>query len=334
MKKAVVLTISLSAILILFAAFALLLISCPQKNAVGKVIKIESGASVGEVAVMLKKEGIIRSQSLFRIFLRLSGSDKKIQAGTYKFKPGIGLAEIIDMLRNGKTATVQVTIPEGSTTRAIAEILDKAGVCKKQEFILSAGNTSLAKNAGLPAGNFEGFLFPDTYFFPENENPETIILAMSQNFFMRLARITGGLEVKPRELFDKVVLASIVEREYRVPSEAKLIASVFMNRLKIGMALQSCATVVYVITEKLGKPHPSVVHYTDLAIKDPYNTYLHRGLTPGPISNPGETALRAVFNPQKSDYLYFRLMDSSDGSHKFSKTFEEHVQESIPVKGF
>jgi UPF0755 protein len=138
---------------------------------------------------------------------------------------------------------------------------------------------------------------------------------------------------KPR-LRENVILASIVEREYGVPQEAGLMASVFRNRLAIGMALQSCATVVYIITEKQDKPHPSVVYYSDLAIKDPYNTYIHRDLPPGPISNPGETALSAVFNSPKSDYLYFRLIDSSSRQHRFSKTFEEHAGETIPVKGF
>jgi UPF0755 protein len=100
------------------------------------------------------------------------------------------------------------------------------------------------------------------------------------------------------------------------------------------MALQSCATIVYIITEKQLKPHPQVVHYSDLEIPDPYNSYIHRGLPPGPISNPGETALRAVFNSPQSDYLYFRVIENSEGTHKFSKTFEEHTGEAIPVKGF
>lgn len=334
MKKIPVFPVFLSILLILFVGVVLLLMVPPGKNGDEKVVKIEKGTSAGDVAAILKKEGLIRSPALFHGFLRLSGSDKKIQAGTYRIKPGVGLAEIIDMLRNGKTARIQVTIPEGSTMKAVAAILEKSGVCKSQEFVLAARDKALAKRAGIPAENFEGFLFPDTYFFEEEGGPESVILVMAQNFFKKLAQIAPEAESDPRVLFEKVILASIVEREYRIPSEAKIIASVFLNRLKIGMALQSCATVVYVITEKQNKPHPSVVHYSDLAIRDSYNTYLHRGLPPGPISNPGETALNAVFSPQKSGYLYFRLIDASTGTHKFSETFDEHVQESIPVKGF
>ena len=244
------------------------------------------------------------------------------------------LAGIIDMLKNGEISRIQVTIPEGSTMKAIASLLDKSGVCKSVDFLLAANDATFAKRAGIPASNVEGFLFPDTYFFPEGGSAESVIMTMTQNFFRKLALIAGTESDRRKPYSAKLPSRLIVEREYRVPSEAALIASVFENRLRIGMALQSCATVVYIITEKQNKPHPSVVYYSDLAIRDPYNTYLHRGLPPGPISNPGETALRAVFNPQKSDYLYFRLMDVSSGRHRFSQTFEEHVQESIPVKGF
>jgi len=333
MKKKTVLPMFFSAFLVIAAVVVLSVVASPPGGHDEKVVLIEKGASAGSVAALLHEEGLVRSPALFQVLLRLSGSDTKIQAGRYRMRQGLRLAGIIDMLRKGEISRIQVTIPEGSTMKAIAMLLDKSGVCKNADFLLAANDAALAKRAGIPASRFEGFLFPDTYFFPEGGSAESIIATMTQNFFKKLALI-AGTEPDPKTLFDKVTLASIVEREYRVPSEAALIASVFANRLRIGMALQSCATVVYVMTEKQNKPHPSVVHYSDLEIRDPYNTYLHRGLPPGPISNPGETALRAVFSPQKSDYLYFRLMDVSSGRHRFSQTFEEHAQESIPVKGF
>jgi UPF0755 protein len=121
-------------------------------------------------------------------------------------------------------------------------------------------------------------------------------------------------------------MASIVEREYRSPDEAPVMAGVFYNRLKLRMRLQSCATVVYVITEIQGKPHPSRLFDKDIEIKDPYNTYTQRGLPPGPIASPGLTALNAAINPAETDYLYFRLVNQAEGRHYFSKTLDGHIQ--------
>ena len=298
------------------------------------VFRVENGASAGEIASMLFEKGLIRNPSLFRVLLRLSGADRKLKAGTYSIEAGSSMLDIIILLSEGKVLQIQVTIPEGFTARAIGLILEKAGICSQSSFLAAATDPALAERAGLPGYDFEGFLFPDTYMFPAAASAETIVIAMAANFFEKLENIAPGSAQDKMRLRNDVILASIVEREYGVPQEAGLMASVFQNRIAIGMALQSCATVVYIITEKQGKPHPRVVYYSDLAIKDPYNTYIHRGLPPGPISNPGETALRAVFNSPKSDYLYFRLIDSSSRQHRFSRTFEEHAGETIPVKGF
>jgi len=131
----------------------------------------------------------------------------------------------------------------------------------------------------------------------------------------------------------RIILASIVEREYRLSEEAPRIAGVFWNRLRIGMALQSCATVVYIITEIQGKPHPEILYNRDIEIKHPFNTYLNRGLPPGPIANPGMTALKAVFRPEASRYLYFRLLDPKTGKHYFSESLDEHIKAgSLAVK--
>ncbi|HWR10910.1 MAG TPA: endolytic transglycosylase MltG [Rectinemataceae bacterium] len=299
-----------------------------------KVLRIEKGYTAGDVASLLRAEGLIRNRLVFQIYLRVSGADRKLKAGTYKIVQGTSLPSLVAALTQGKTLQIQVTIPEGSTARAIARILDKAGICGQEDFLAAVGNSALTARAGIPGATFEGFLFPDTYLFSENSDAEMIALAMAQTFFRKLGKILPGRKPDDKRLYEAVILASIVEREYGVEEEAGLIASVFKNRLAIDMALQSCATVVYIITEKQRKPHPKVVHYVDLEIDDPYNTYIHRGLPPGPISNPGETSLRAVFNSPESDYLYFRLIEDSEGLHKFSKTFQEHTGEAIPVKGF
>lgn len=325
----------LGALSVIFALALLFLGPGPVDASEGKIlVRVERGSSAADVAAILRDQGLIRNKALFQILLRATGTDKKLKAGTYRIEKGLSAASIVALLAEGKISQVQVTIPEGSTSRAIADILERAGICGAEEFMAAIADKDLALKLGIPGSSAEGYLFPDTYLFPEKSAAEEIVRALARNFFKKIASLAPAMAETPKALYDSVVLASIVEREYRVASEAGLIASVFKNRLRIGMPLQSCATVVYVITEKQGKPHPKVVYYSDLAIADPYNTYLHRGLPPGPISNPGETALKAVFNTPQSDYLYFRLADGATGSHKFSRTFDEHTGDSIPVKGF
>jgi UPF0755 protein len=176
----------------------------------------------------------------------------------------------------------------------------------------------------------EGYLYPDTYLFPPAYPASRVVTAMADTFFIRLKEIRDDiLSLSPEELNRRVIIASIVEREYRVNEEAALMAGVFYNRLEIGMALQSCATVEYVITEIQGRPHPEVLYTRDTEIRDPYNTYIRPGLPPGPISAPGKVALEAAFNPAASDYLYFRLVDSASGQHYFSKNLDDHIRAGV-----
>lgn len=158
---------------------------------------------------------------------------------------------------------------------------------------------------------------------------------MVDTFFSRITDIDADtLSLPPEELNRLIILASIVEREYRLDEEAPLMAGVFINRLNINMALQSCATVVYVITEVQGRPHPEMLYNRDIEIRDPYNTYIRPGLPPGPICSPGSVALRAVLNPSETNYMYFRLVNQASGKHYFSNTLDDHIRASVLyVKG-
>ena len=172
----------------------------------------------------------------------------------------------------------------------------------------------------------EGYLFPDTYFLPVGFPPEQIIIMMADNFFKKIENIIpNALNIDQNELHEKVILASIVEREYRLAEEAPLIAGVFTNRLNINMGLQSCATVEYIITEILGRPHPRIITRQDLEIRNSYNTYMWTGLPPGPISVPGAVALTSAFFPANTQYFYFRVEDARIGKHYFSRTNDEHI---------
>jgi UPF0755 protein len=161
---------------------------------------------------------------------------------------------------------------------------------------------------------------------------------MLDNFYIKIAALGIDTDTFDRDaLYNKVILASIIEREYRAKSEAPVMAGVFYNRLKRGMRLESCATVEYIITGIEGKPHPVRLFFSDLEIENPYNTYLNKGLPPGPISSPGETALAAAFFPAENDYLFFRLLDPAAGRHHFSKSYDEHLRTGTVefyIKGF
>jgi UPF0755 protein len=237
---------------------------------------------------------------------------------------------IHNTLVSGRQVLLRVTVPEGLTLKKTARILAEAGICGEEEFLAAASNPELLDRYHIPGRTMEGYLFPDTYLFPAAYPAPKVLEAMAETFFERLRLIEpDALSMSPEELNRRVIIASIVEREYRVDEEAPLMAGVFYNRLSIGMALQSCATVEYVITEIQGRPHPDLLYTRDTEIRDPYNTYIRPGLPPGPISAPGAVALGAAFHPEKSNYLYFRLTDARAGRHYFSETLDAHIRAGL-----
>ena len=297
-------------------------------------VVFEKGQAVSFLAEELAQKKLIRSSAFFKLYLKFSGKDTKLKAGSYRINPGQSTVQIARLFVDGKVNTIRITIPEGYTSRQIAAMLEYERITGAREFLEAANSPEVLKEIGIPAQSAEGFLFPDTYMVAENTPASEIVRLLSANFFQKLKEVTGNTGIDDRDLLDKVILASIVEREYRKEEDAGKIARVFLNRLKIGMPLQSCATIVYILTERMGKPHPEKIFFSDLEIKDPYNTYRNRGLPPGPISNPGIASLNAVFNPPENDYLYFRLSEDGSGSHVFSRSFDEHIQNGIPVKGY
>jgi UPF0755 protein len=320
--------IAAAALLSFAAAFAAFALAARPSTAIpegGAIFAVERGEAAGAVARRLESAGLIRSSLAFRALAKIRGVDSSIKAGSYRVMPGMGAAGLLDDLVAGRQALVRVTVPEGLTLSQIAVLLDGLGIAGKAEFVFACRDPAFTSELGLRASSLEGYLFPDTYLLPVAFGPREAARAMVDAFKSRVSSIPEAAALSPSELHSRVVLASIVEREYRLPEEAPLMASVFYNRLRIGMALQSCATVVYVITEKLGKPHPEQLFDRDIRIPDSYNTYLHPGLPPGPISNPGLTALLAAFRPAATKYLYFRLVDEERGSHHFSASLEEHV---------
>ena len=299
----------------------------------GVLFSLKAGESAASVASRLQSIGALRSSMVFRLLAKIKHQESRLKAGTYSIKPGMGTEAILQTIVSGRQALIKVTIPEGYRLSQVASLLEKAAVCEASQFTKLAHDPVFIQKNGIAASSLEGYLFPDTYFFTRDLGAEKAIFSMLTAFKEKINSFPEAEGLSPEALNEKVILASIIEREYRAEDEAALMAGVFYNRLRIGMALQSCATVVYIITEKLGKPHPEVLFDRDINISDPYNSYIHRGLPPGSISNPGGVALRAAFRPEKSAFLYFRLVDQEEGRHHFSLSLDEHISaKSLYVK--
>ena len=335
LKKSVIIPGFLFVFVILFSIVQVLPVST-AKRAVEVRVEIPSGTSVRSVSRTLKEKKLIRNGFYFFVCARFSfvrslvtGSNEpfSLKSGVYTISSSMTYSEIFKILASGKQEYIRVSIPEGLTISKIASKLEEAGVCSVEDFKVAARNSELLSEYGIPGDSFEGFLFPDTYFFNPLMKGEAVVRLMADNFFEKIKSVKGFEKLSRDQLFYDITLASIVEREYRIDEEAPLIASVFRNRLKHNIGLYSCATIEYILTEIQGKPHPDVITYSDLAIDSPYNTYKWAGLPPGPISNPGLVAIDAAVNSAKTDYYFFRLVDANAGRHVFTKDFSTHVSE-------
>ena len=296
-------------------------------------IEVKKGESARSVGLRLENAHLIRSRYFWYFLCRFNS--EFIKSGFYRIDVPASQMAIHGVLVSVRQLLRRVTVPEGVTLKKTAKILEDAGICAADAFLAASAAPETIKNYRIPGPTMEGYLFPDTYLFPADYPAGEVVKTMADNFFSKVRDIYAeALALRPEELNRLVILASIVEREYRLETEAPLMAGVFFNRLDIGMALQSCATVEYVITEIQGRPHPEVLSTRDTEIRDPYNTYVRPGLPPGPISAPGATALQAAFHPAASEYLYFRLVDPSSGRHYFSRTLDDHIRAGILyVKG-
>lgn len=321
------------AILILILAMCLSLFS-PASSEDKKVTvdyHLENGMTIPKIGEDLQDAGIIRSANAFYIYARIY--KPVVKSGFYHLESSMALKEIFSALSTGAQMQIPVTVKEGLTSRMIAELLDQKEIVSKESFLAAVKDKELLSELNVPSDTAEGYLFPDTYSFIKNMNADDVLKIFVKNFWATLKNNNITVNDIPN-FHNTVILASIVEREYQVPEEAPLIAGVFMNRLNKNINLGSCATVVYIITEVLNKPHPSQLFYADLEVDNPYNTYKNSGLPPAPICNPGLIALKAAAKPTKSDFLYFRLTDASAGKHTFTRTLDEHIDAGrLYVKG-
>ena len=280
---------------------------------------IPRGASFGQATDSLARSGIIGSPKLFRLYGRFTGGDRNIKPGTYLLKHGTPWSDIISALNGGHGLVNTVTVPEGYTISQITPLLARTLKVPADSVTAAVSDTALLARLDVPNKTLEGYLFPDTYAFPIGTTARQAVREMVYSFERRWRPEWDSsivdLSINRNDL---VTMASIVEREARLPEERPVIAAVYYNRLKRGMLLQADPTVQYALGHHVGR-----VLYKDLTIDSPYNTYVHKGLPPGPVASPGVASLVAAANPANVPYLYF--VASRDGHHEFRMTLEQHT---------
>lgn len=302
------------------------------------LIEIVAGDTTSDIATKLAAAGLIRQPILFTSLVRANGYDEQLRTGLYVFAPGTSMSEMLAILRQGSTAEVEVTIPEGLRLEEVAERFSLASSYTTEEFLAVARDGAAFKDdyfllSSLPDGaSLEGYLFPDTYNISATATPEETVRMLLDNFNRRYSTIEREVLVPNASVHDIVTMASIVQREAARTDEMPLIAAVFWNRLEPANAaetgggkLQADPTVQYAlgyseVEETWWRKNLSV---GDLTMDNPYNTRINNGLPPGPISNPGLDALRGAARPAEEDYLYFVASCAGDGTHNFARTLGE-----------
>jgi len=285
-------------------------------------VRIPEGASYAQGLNILKENGIIKYPSIYLILARIAGVDRSLMAGYYSMSPSMSPLEIFDHLIKGKTIQYTITIPEGATLEDIREIFRGTGLIDDESWQLVYDREFL-DSLDVHAPSLEGYIYPDTYKFPKGMDPRIIFRIMVQRmrevFDERLRKRAEELGMTENEV---LTLASIIEKEAIHDAERPLISAVFHNRLKKNMRLQADPTVLYGIKDRWIR-----IRYRDLRRKTPYNTYVIKGLPPGPIASPGIKSIRAALYPADVDYLYF--VSKNNGWHHFSRTAEEHLEAVI-----
>ncbi|RLJ03269.1 MAG: endolytic transglycosylase MltG, partial [Candidatus Aenigmatarchaeota archaeon] len=281
---------------------------------------VKKGAGLRAVANELRRKSLIKSKDLFILCAILKGGTKDVKAGEYSLNQSMSPLRIFNILSTGAIKTYTLTIPEGLTAQQIADLLAKKNLTNMSEFIPLVMDKTLAASYHIDGTNLEGYLFPDTYVISRDTGARELIDLMIKRFQKIFTDLIKDQESTTGRLLpakDIVTLASIVEKEAGLPEEKPIIASVFLNRLKKRMRLESDPTVIYGLKNFDGN-----LKKKDLRTPGPYNTYLNYGLPPGPIANPGRESLMAVLKPAKTNYLYF--VAKNDGSHHFSASLSEH----------
>jgi UPF0755 protein len=292
------------------------------------IVTIKSGETASQIGHVLADKGIIRSAFWFKVFARITHSDRYLKPGKFVFGGYTNLFETLAKIRNGKSLTLTITIPEGLSTYKTFQVLARSGIAPYSEFEELNSDSSFVRSlTGSPYASLEGFLYPETYKFSSTVTADTVLAELVHEFYRKTESLQSNRQNR-NTFYRTLILASIVENEAVVPAEKPIIASVYLNRLKIGKKLESCPTVGYLL-EKRGI-HREYLLYKDLKISSPYNTYCYVDLPPTPICSPTISSIKAVLNPARTNYLFF--FADRRGNNIFSNTYAEHLQKQRQFK--
>ena len=302
----------------LISAFAYLAFYSTSKEKV--VIEITNGLGLKDIAQRLEESRVITSGEVFIIYVLFKGVGSRLQAGEYEFQPGATISSVAKKLVIGDIVVRKITIPEGLNINEIGELLEKEGVVSKKEFMIRASSVEFTEELlGHSFSSFEGYLFPETYFYKKGITSDDLIRLMVTRYKKVWGSVSRSVRDSKLNEHEIVTLASIIQKETGVPDERYLISDVFHNRLRLGMRLESDPTVIY----GLGNDFNGDLTKEKLKHDSGYNTYINFGLPPGPIANPGKGSLEAALNPPESNYLYF--VSKGDGTHEFSTNYRDHI---------
>jgi UPF0755 protein len=282
-------------------------------------IEIPKGTTTRGMAELLTKSGVIQSPWQF-LALRVMRPGAHLQAGEYRFADPASVWTVYDRISRGDIFYYELTVPEGSNMFDIAAAIEKLGIMPAADFLKAAQDPSLIHNLAPEAPTLEGYLFPSTYRLTRHIKAAEICRLMTDTFRKQWRQLAGSGTTKPVNAV--VTLASLVEKETGVPAERSTVAGVYENRLRTGMALDCDPTTIYAAL--LEHRYRGTIYRSDLDSLNPYNTYKHAGLPPGPIANPGAASLKAALEPANTSYLYFVARGDGSGGHHFSSTIAEH----------
>lgn len=294
-----------------------------SSNESAVTLTITHGSSINSIADKLEENGIVKSATLFELSEMINSDSRPLKAGIYTFQPDQTFSQLLNVLKSGSNKeeeTTMVTIPEGFTIEQIANRLEENDICTASEFLaLVKSKPEKDKPYLKNAMTYEGFLFPDTYEFYYYSSPNTVLNKFLSEFENKLKSVTDLSN--DTSVYDKLKIASLIEKETYHADEMNKISGVIYNRINKDMLLQIDASILYAIG------HKEKLYEKDLKTDTPYNLYLYKGLPPTPICNPSLNAIKAAYNPEESKYLYYAL-DTETKYHRFGKTLEEH-QENI-----
>jgi len=287
------------------------------------LIMIKEGMTTADIATLLHEKKLVKDPEAFRMEARFKNLADKLQAGPYQIEGGLSNSQIVDVMVKGHIKQIRFTVPEGFTVVKTAKKLEAEGLGKADKFIAAAKD--YAPYAYMQTDNpnvlfkAEGFIFPATYDFPVGISEEEMLKIMVEQFDKKMQESGVAKTVQEKNLNMRDVVNMAVEMEAVFPEEQPRIAGVFLKRVAIGMPIQSDTTIQYILGAQ-----KEIITFADTEIQNPYNTYQNMGLPPGPIASPGLKAIQAVLAPEDNEYLYF--VAEKDGHHRFTKTYEEHLQ--------